>query len=102
MKIVMERRPKLPAVASILSGTYPVQHGIRDNGPYRLSEDWSTLPELLRDAGFATAAFVSSEVLSDAHGIEQGFDLYDADFSAPYEVFDPALAAIAKLHGEFL
>lgn len=82
----------LPSVATLLTGAYPLQHGIRDNGPFALAESWETLPERFRDAGYATAAFVSADVLSRDHGLTQGFDHYDDDLSASYEVYDPQLA----------
>ena len=83
----------LPSMSTILTGTYPVQHGIRDNGPYRLGDSWNTLGELLRGAGFATGAFVSAAVLDPVHNLTQGFDVYDADVSMPYNAYDPLLAS---------
>ena len=44
----------LPSISTILTGAYPVQHGLRDNGPYQLSDEWVTLAERLHDAGFVT------------------------------------------------
>jgi arylsulfatase A-like enzyme len=81
----------LPAVTSIVTGAYPAQHGLRDNGAYHLEERWTTLAERFRDAGYATAAFVSSDVLSADHHLSQGFSVYDADFSAPHESYDPLM-----------
>jgi arylsulfatase A-like enzyme len=81
----------LPSVATLLTGVYPLQHGIRDNGPFALDEAWTTLAERFREAGCATAAFVSADVLSRDHGLAQGFDLYDDDLSAAFEVYDPQL-----------
>src|SRR5574342_49397 len=46
----------LPSHASILTGTYPPTHGIRDNGDYRLGEGALTLAEVLRSRGFRTGA----------------------------------------------
>jgi len=70
----------LPAHASILTGSYPAWHGVRDNGIYVLSDpDNVTLAETLRDHGFATVAIVSSFVLNSRFGLAQGFDVYDDD-----------------------
>jgi len=66
----------LPAHVSMLNGQYPHEHGIRNNGNYRLSDDSIYLPQLLHDRGFQTAAFVSSKVLSAKYGLGRGFDLY--------------------------
>ncbi|HET8922731.1 MAG TPA: sulfatase-like hydrolase/transferase [Candidatus Acidoferrum sp.] len=69
--------------ATILSGTYPRFHGVRDFG-VRLPVSTPYLPELLRTRGYHTAAFVSSIILDPkngfAPGFERGFDVYDAGF----------------------
>jgi arylsulfatase A-like enzyme/tetratricopeptide (TPR) repeat protein len=67
----------LPAHASILTGLYPRSHGVRRNGAFRLPDGTPTLATLLRDAGYSTAAFVSSVVLNREFGLAAGFDLYD-------------------------
>lgn len=67
----------LPSHTSILTGLYPNQHGVRDNGVYRLADKTVTTAEILRDAGYETAAFVGAHVLDRSYRIDQGFDLYD-------------------------
>jgi len=67
----------LPAHASIMTGTYPPVHGVRDNGSYRLAEEHLTLAETLRGHGYETAAFIGAFVLDRDFGIAQGFDVYD-------------------------
>ncbi len=66
----------LPAHASLLTGLYPPLHGVRNNAPDALG-DIPTLAERLRDSGFSTAAFVSSEPLARGCGLERGFTVYD-------------------------
>ena len=88
----------LPAVATLLTGAYPLQHGIRDNGAYTLAEEWTTLAERFGAAGYRTGAFVSATVLARGHGLEQGFGHYDDDCSMPYEAYDPLLRAAATDH----
>lgn len=66
-----------PSHLSMLTGTYPHRHGVRDNGGFRLADDVRTLAELLGEAGFATAGFVSAYPLSADKGLARGFDLYD-------------------------
>jgi arylsulfatase A-like enzyme/Tfp pilus assembly protein PilF len=69
--------------ATILSGTYPRFHGVRDFGS-RLPDSPPYLPDLLRARGYRTAAFVSSIILDPkngfAPGFERGFEVYDAGF----------------------
>lgn len=67
----------LPAHASILTGSYPMFHGVRNNGSFRLDERFTTLAERLGLLGYETAAFVGSFVLDRQFGLAQGFDRYD-------------------------
>jgi arylsulfatase A-like enzyme/thioredoxin-like negative regulator of GroEL len=69
--------------ATILTGTYPRFHGVRDFGT-RLPDSPPYLPAIFRARGYHTAAFVSSIILDPkngfAPGFERGFDTYDAGF----------------------
>ena len=68
----------LPSHASILTGLLPPEHGVRDNGGYPFeAAKHPYLPKLLHEAGYATAAFVSSFVLHGSTGLSTGFDVYD-------------------------
>jgi len=70
----------LPSHASILTGRYPISHGVHDNGGFALAESMPTLAASLHAAGYHTAAFVSSYVLRRATGLARGFDVYDDRF----------------------
>ena len=70
----------LPAHTSIFSGTYPLYHGVRDNGGYVVPEDLTTLAELFGEQGYDTAAFIAAYVLDSRWGLNQGFDTYFDDF----------------------
>jgi len=67
----------LPSHASMLTGRYPYEHGIRDNTGYRLKPGTETLATRLKAAGFATGAFVGGFPLDSQFGLDQGFDRYD-------------------------
>ena len=69
----------LPAHTSIMTGTYPFFHGVRNNGSFYASDAIQTAAEIYKAAGYDTAAFVSSFVLDSRFGLEQGFDVYDDD-----------------------
>ena len=71
----------LPSHASIFTGLDPPNHGVRNNGIHHLSEASTTLTEILRQAGYRTAAFVSAAVLEQRYGLAQGFELYDDDLA---------------------
>jgi choline-sulfatase len=70
----------LPSHASILTGRYPPHHGIHDNEGFSLEASVPTLATALHDAGYHTAAFVSSFVLRGSTGLARGFDAYDDRF----------------------
>jgi len=65
----------LPAVASLLTSTYPSRHGVRDSAGVesRLSDDLTTLPEVLQQAGYDTRGFSSHPWISPQFGFGQGF-----------------------------
>lgn len=66
----------LASHASILTGRYPFEHGVRDNAGYRLDEKADTLAEMARRSGLATGAFVGAFPLDRQFGLAQGFDVY--------------------------
>lgn len=65
---------------SIFTGTYPHSHGVARNG-FTVAPQNETLAEVLRAAGYRTAAFLGSFALDKRFGIDQGFEHYDQDFS---------------------
>jgi arylsulfatase A-like enzyme/Tfp pilus assembly protein PilF len=69
----------LPSHISILSGLYPIAHGVRNNG-HHLPSGIKTLAKILKGRGYATAAFVSSFSVDSRFGIDRGFDVYDDTF----------------------
>jgi arylsulfatase A-like enzyme/Flp pilus assembly protein TadD len=75
-----------PSHCSILTGTYPVYHQVRNNGSYYLSPELLTLAEALKGKGLETSAFVSSFTVDSRFGLEQGFDVYD-DLLSPDQTF---------------
>ncbi len=70
----------LPAHSTIMTGTYPPYHGVRENVGYYLDESVPTLAEMLLGAGYSTAGFVSAFVLDRRWGIGRGFGHYFDDF----------------------
>jgi len=70
----------LPAHTSIFSGTYPLYHGVRDNGGYIVPDELTTMAEIFEEQGYDTAAFIAAYVLDSRWGLNQGFDTYFDDF----------------------
>jgi arylsulfatase A-like enzyme/tetratricopeptide (TPR) repeat protein len=71
-----------PSHATILTGVYPMVHGVRDNTSFRLSTDQMTMAEILGEAGWATGAAIGGFPLTREFGTAQGFDHYDDDLRA--------------------
>ncbi len=85
----------LPAHTSILSGTVPLYHGVADNGGYRVPPKLETMAEVLKEAGYNTAAFISAAVLKKVFNLDQGFDHWDEEDIEP-QVERSALVAERK------
>lgn len=66
-----------PSHANILTGLLPYDHGVRDNAGFTLDPKHPTLAKWLKDAGYATGAFVSAYPLDARFGLTPGFDVYD-------------------------
>jgi arylsulfatase A-like enzyme/Tfp pilus assembly protein PilF len=67
----------LTAHASIFTGLFPFEHGVRNNGNFYLPQRFGTLATALKGQGYRTAAFVSAFVLDRRYGLARGFDTYD-------------------------
>jgi choline-sulfatase len=67
----------LPSHASLMTAVDPPIHGVRHNAVHRLDAALPTLAERMRDAGYATAAFVAAFVLDRRFGLARGFGHYD-------------------------
>lgn len=70
----------LPSHTSIMTGTFPAFHGVRDNGGFLVPPELKTLAELFKENEYDTAAFVASYVLDSKWGLNQGFDFYFDQF----------------------
>ena len=87
--------------ASMLSGLYPFQHGIRDNSGFRFPAAMPTAATRLKASGFATGAFVGAFPLHSQFGLNVGFDVYDENFRettlpSDFEISErPATAVVA-------
>jgi len=71
----------LPSVCSMLTSTYPVSNNVRYNGMFFLSDSNITLAEILKRDGYRTGGFIGGFPLDSRFRVNQGFDVYDDDFS---------------------
>lgn len=72
--------------ASLLTGLNPPDHGVRNNGSYRLEDRFLTLAEVLKSEGYSTSAVVAATVLDGQFGLSQGFDWYDDEIKPTPEM----------------
>ena len=81
-----------PSIPTLFTSLYPIQHGVYegekpDSAGYLesdvLADEFLTLAEAFKQAGFRTAAFVNNAHLPASQGFSQGFDVYEqGDLSA--------------------
>ena len=72
----------LSSHASLMTGTYPLRHGVARNG-FSIHASNRMLAEVLGEAGFRCAAFVASSALVSSTGLDQGFEVYDERLDLP-------------------
>lgn len=88
----------LPSIASLMTGTTPPGHGVR-NHPAILAPELDTLAERFQAAGYQTAAMTRHTWLRRKSGLDQGFDEYHNNkFSAGLDARSLSLAAVDWLN----
>ena len=65
-----------PSHATLLTGLYPAQHGLMDNGQ-RILAEVPTLAETLHQTGYDTAGFVGYFALGEESGLAKGFEKFE-------------------------
>jgi arylsulfatase A-like enzyme len=63
----------IPSIASLFTGVYPHVHGVVNAGIV-LSDEFVTLAEMFRAAGYHTGARISNTLVNGTQGYFQGFD----------------------------
>jgi arylsulfatase A-like enzyme len=90
-----------PSHASLFTSLYPLQHGVRKNG-HVLDDSFLTMAELLRERGYETAGFVSTDRHFGAGNLKQGFQIFDEappshpEFRPSEETIDRAIAWLTE------
>lgn len=67
----------LPSHANILLGLTPLEHGVHDNGFFRVPETYPTMATVLKESGYSCGAFIGAFPLDARFGLNRGFDIYD-------------------------
>ncbi|PYR52064.1 MAG: hypothetical protein DMF89_03915, partial [Acidobacteria bacterium] len=72
----------LPSHTTIMTGSYPMGNGVRDNGSFRFDGTRPTLADVLKAAGYHTGAFVGAFPVDARFGLNAGFDVYDDKYGS--------------------
>lgn len=64
-----------PAVASVLTGLFPMTHGTKESEA-KLPSQALMVSEVFKKKGFATGSFIANGYVSDKFGFDQGWDYY--------------------------
>jgi choline-sulfatase len=86
-----------PSHCTIMTGSYPPVHGVRDNLGYTLGDSPPTLATLLKQQGYSTAAFVGAAVLDARRGLNRGFDTYSSPFQRKIGRDNPLVINLPEL-----
>jgi arylsulfatase A-like enzyme/Tfp pilus assembly protein PilF len=70
----------LPSHTTLMTGTLPLFHGVRDNGGFFVPQKLVTMAELFKDRGYETGAFIGAWVLDSKWGLNKGFETYFDEF----------------------
>jgi hypothetical protein len=67
----------VPSLASIITGLYPFQHKVRNNGAPSLDPHFTSVAEKALDLGYRTAFFSGGPPVWRKSGLNQGFELFE-------------------------
>ena len=85
------------AVASILTGLYPREHGVRHNGAVGLSSKSTTLAEVAHTARLKTSFISGGPPIFRRSGFSQGFDLFDDNIGLSISrLYRPASSVVSS------
>lgn len=93
------RGQTFPSLATLMTGRPPLEHGALRNGR-RLPASEVTLAEVFGEAGFATGAFVTNQLLAPASGIAEGFEAFHTEPRGPQTDYRALIAASQWVAGE--
>ncbi len=86
----------VPALASVLTGIYPYQHGLHTNSGQTLKPEIETLAEQAVGKHWRTAFFSGGAPVFRKTGLHQGFEYFDDIWNiSPAELFKPFKQSIA-------
>ncbi len=86
-----------PALASVLTGRYPFEHGVHNNGGDYLTEKIDTVAEYAIRNNYRTSFFSGGPPIFRKSGLGQGFEVFDDNISMSLKrYFRPAPDLVAS------
>jgi hypothetical protein len=83
------------AIASLFTGLYPREHGVRHNGAVGLSSKFLTVAEVARESHLKTSFFSGGPPIFRRSGFSQGFDIFDDNIGLSLKnLYRPALSNV--------
>jgi arylsulfatase A-like enzyme/Flp pilus assembly protein TadD len=79
----------LPSHTTMLTGLYPLNHSVRDNGTFSVPEGLPTLATILGGAGWTTLGVIGAFPLTSPFGLSRDFDFWDESFERRGKVLLP-------------
>ena len=70
----------VPAMASLVTGTYPFHHGLHNNGSPGLPSSFQTIAEVAVEKKYRTGFFSGGAPLFRKTGLNQGFEFFEDGF----------------------
>jgi len=95
----------LPSHMTMITSLHPSSHGCTTSHVWtgdieRLDEYWVTLPEILRQSGYKTAAFTDGPLLGPVFNFDQGFEVCDDSGGGIISVAQKAIEWMNNLSGD--
>ncbi len=88
----------VPTLASILTGLYPFQHRVRNNGQPSLAPQFVTVAEVALEKKYRTAFFSGGPPVWRKSGLNQGFELFDDNIvPSRQSLYRPFISSIKSL-----
>jgi arylsulfatase A-like enzyme len=100
-KVLSQSSWTKPAVASLLTSTYPEVHGVKKIGDVLGYQDTS-LPTMLRQNGYVTGCIQTNPFLTAESGFHEGFDHYVEIYDKAPGVYKPPVQKAVKTAFDWL
>ena len=96
----------LPSHMTMMTSLHPSSHGCMTSPMWtgdieRLDDYWVTLPEILKQSGYRTAAFTDGPLLGPVFHFDQGFEICDDSGGGIKNISKKGIAWIEGLKGDF-